>query len=138
MNPTLAPYEPPISEEGSPLTLNSFCARLLLDKDELLYKGVFGYAIKYGDEIFIPLIEAVREGSGHVGQFLDRLTSGSTNGGEGDRRTHAAAIGGQRGRTDRPGWTSSRSTVNAFGKSTLIAKFKKRVKRNTVKFTQKF
>ena len=39
-----------------------------------LAPGVIGYAIEYEGEIWIPVIAAVREGSGDVGRFIDSLS----------------------------------------------------------------
>lgn len=41
--------------------------------DELLAPGVLGYKIETEDAIYIPLIQAVTEGSGAVGAYLDSL-----------------------------------------------------------------
>lgn len=65
MNPTLAPFEPPLSKEGSTIDpLN----------EPILASGVRGYAIQHGGEFWIPLISAEREGNGDVGKLLDRMT----------------------------------------------------------------
>lgn len=37
--------------------------------------GVRGYAVKHGQETWIPWLEASKEGSGDVGRFLDSLDS---------------------------------------------------------------
>lgn len=37
--------------------------------------GVIGYAIQVGDEIFIPMIEALKQGDGRVGKWLDTLSN---------------------------------------------------------------
>jgi hypothetical protein len=67
INPTIVPYEPPISTHPFPLRAT--------DETTQLAPGVRGYTFKRGDFIFIPLIMAESEGSGDVGRFLDRLPS---------------------------------------------------------------
>lgn len=44
---------------------------------EQLAPGVRGYAIAHGDAIYVPWIDAVKEGSGDVGRFLDSLPPGT-------------------------------------------------------------
>lgn len=58
-------YEPPLTEEGSPL---------IPGEEKELAPGVLGYAILAKGRIHIPLIIAAKEGSGAVGRFLDSLT----------------------------------------------------------------
>ena len=58
---------PPLSEEGS-----------MCDPADELSPGVFGYAIRSGDAIYIPDIRAKKEGSGAVGRFLDSLDASLT------------------------------------------------------------
>jgi hypothetical protein len=55
-------HEPDTCLEGGPMSTYS------------LGPGVHGYAIQVGDEIFIPVIIAVKEGSGKVGKWLDSLS----------------------------------------------------------------
>ena len=58
-------YEPPLSEAGTVLTMG---------KEPEIYPGVTGYAMEHEGLIYIPLIIATKEGSGAVGDFLDRIT----------------------------------------------------------------
>lgn len=69
MNLTTAPYEPPLTEG-----INSDARSWGIGREPDLYDGVLGLAYRDGDKIRIPLIIAEREGSGKVGEFLDRLT----------------------------------------------------------------
>jgi hypothetical protein len=57
-------YEPPI------VTIQQMMRR----KAYRIAPGVYGYAFSVFGRVFIPTIIAVREGSGDVGRFLDRLT----------------------------------------------------------------
>jgi len=66
MNPTIKYYEPPISEHDMPTNTH--------EQTTTLDIGVYGFTQKVGDEIFIPLIVALREGRGDVGRFLDHLS----------------------------------------------------------------
>jgi hypothetical protein len=45
----------------------------ILTGDEMLGPGVGGYCIDGEDGLFIPVITAVKEGSGDVGRYLDSL-----------------------------------------------------------------
>jgi hypothetical protein len=67
MNPTVTAYEPPISTHPMP-------SKAWHQTTELA-PGVRGFTFKKNGVIFIPLIVAVKEGSGDVGRFLDRLSS---------------------------------------------------------------
>lgn len=57
-------YIPPLTERGSPCDPGN---------PSRLAPGVFGYAIKSGNKIYIPDIHAEKEGNGDVGRMLDRL-----------------------------------------------------------------
>lgn len=63
------PLKLPLSKPGSPMD-GPYPGGL-----ELLAKGVTGYAMeeKPGGRIFVPVIQALNEGNGDVGRFLDRL-----------------------------------------------------------------
>jgi hypothetical protein len=56
-------YEPPISQIGT-----------VMGALGEIYPGVKGYAVEKDGQIFIPLIDATEEGSGAVGEFLDRIS----------------------------------------------------------------
>lgn len=58
-------YEPLLSEEWEDI----------IGYGNPIAPGVQGYAILKDNLIFIPLINAMREGSGDVGRFLDSLSS---------------------------------------------------------------
>lgn len=58
----LPQQEPMTVLSGSPMSEYSFAP------------DVTGYAIQVGDEIFIPVIHALKEGSGQVGKWLDTLS----------------------------------------------------------------
>lgn len=58
----------PLSKPGS-----------LIDFDALLAPGVHGYAMEDAEgRLYIPVIEAVTEGNGDVGRFLDALPKDRT------------------------------------------------------------
>lgn len=55
-------YEPPTIPVGSTADVYE------------LAPGVIGYAVEHEGRIYIPLIQARKEGSGDVGRFLDSLS----------------------------------------------------------------
>jgi hypothetical protein len=69
MNPTLAVYEPPLSQD--------YLAHRDIWKcgQRPLAPFMRGFAFEQDGLILIPLIVAEREGCGDVGRFLDRLSS---------------------------------------------------------------
>lgn len=52
----------PITEAGTPL-----------ERLDTLAPGVLGYAMMANGTLYVPMLEAVNEGSGDVGRFLDSL-----------------------------------------------------------------
>ena len=95
-------YLPPVTPESR--ALFEACYRSAGE----LFPGVHGCAFAEGDEIWIPLIRSVQEGSGQVGKFLDAL----------DLRCCVIMVCSKRlrGMLERRGWVP---TKQAFGREEI-------------------
>jgi hypothetical protein len=77
-------------------------AEVLIDpgkSSHALGPGVFGYSVETPDGLYIPVVQAQREGQGDVGRWLDSLPT--------DRRIVFASVFSPRlaGMLERRGWT---------------------------------
>lgn len=81
---------------------------------ELLAAGVLGYTVEEDDELYIPVIMAVEEGSGDVGRYLDALPK--------DRTVKVPEVASERlrGMLERRGFNPTPEFAEEFGETVEV------------------